>query len=215
MGCLRVQHKARQARHNADQLRDVHRPLNIWLMHKYVSLRPTVARSVARRVAGILGAAGTLFLMPSVLVHAQGGGGGGQGGGSATAPAASANLKRAADRDDPLNFLLTKKKLLLLDRPLEDSLKKFRKEMQHYQDVVYKDLDKAATRKDQGQLPGPSIIATMTRESEERVKDIQSAYRDRARLLLSERQRAQVDSLEGIWRRDVPRGDGAVRKPPV
>lgn len=204
-------------------------------MHIYQTLRRTLARNVARRVAGavgpaprlthaldaarrvagVLGAVGTLLLVPSVLVHAQGGGGGGQGGGSATAPAASANVKRAADRDDPINFLLVKKKLLVLDRALEDSLKNFRKEMQHYQDVVYKDLDKAATRKNQGQLPGPSIIASMTRDSEERVKDIQGAYRDRARLLLSERQRAQVDSLEGIWKRDVPKGDPGVRRPPT
>ena len=187
-------------------------------MHITQTVRRSVARNAARRVAGILCAVGSLLVVPSVTAHAQGGGGGGggQGGGSATPPAASTNLKRAADRDDPLNFLLEKKKLLVLDRALEDSLKKFRKEMQHYEDVVYKDLDKAATRKDQGQLPGPSIIAAMTRDGESRVKDIQSAYRDRARLLLSERQRAQVDSLEGIWKRDVPRADGAaVRKPPV
>jgi len=195
-------------------LRDDYRPLNISLMHIYQYIRRTAALSAARRIAGTLGAVGTLLLVPSVFLHAQGGGGAGQGGGSATAPAASANVKRAADRDDPLNFLLDKKKLLVLDRTVEDSLKSFRKEMQHYQDVVYKDLDKAATRKEQGQLPGPSIIASMTRDSEERVKDIQSAYRDRARLLLSERQRAQVDSLEGIWKRDVPKAEPGDRRPP-
>ena len=183
-------------------------------MHIYQLMYRTAARTTARRLAGTLSAAGVLLLVPMLQATAQGGGGGGQSG-STTPPAASINVKRAADRDDPINFLLEKKKLLMLNRALEDSLKNFRKEMQHYQDVVYKDLDKGATRKERGQLPGPSIIATMTKDSEERVKDIQSAYRDRARLLLSDRQRAQVDSLEGIWKRDVPKGDGAVRKPPV
>lgn len=152
-----------------------------------------------------------IMLAAANAASAQGGGGQGQ---SPTAPAASANLKRTADRDDPINFLLEKKKLLVLNRALEDSLKFFRKEMQRYQEVVFKDLDKAATRKDRGQLPGPSIIASMTRDSEERVKDIQSAYRDRARQILSERQRTQVDSLEGIWKREAPKPEPGVRRPP-
>lgn len=153
-----------------------------------------------------------MLFVPAVSAGAQGGGGG--QGGSAAPPAASINAKRTADREDPINFLLTRKKLLALDKSVEDSLKNYRKEMQHYQEVVFKDLDKAATRKEQGQLPGPIIIATMTKDSEERVKDIQSAYRDRARLLLTERQRSQVDSLEGIWKRDVPKADAMVKRPP-
>ena len=152
-----------------------------------------------------------IMLAAANAASAQGGGGQGQ---SPTAPAASTNLKRTADRDDPINFLLEKKKLLVLNRALEDSLKFFRKEMQRYQEVVFKDLDKAATRKDRGQLPGPSIIASMTRDSEGRVKDIQSAYRDRARQILSERQRTQVDSLEGIWKREAPKPEPGVRRPP-
>jgi hypothetical protein len=41
----------------------------------------------------------------------------------------------------------------------------------------------------------------MTKEADDRVKDIQSAYRDRARMLLSERQRTQVDSIDSVWKR--------------
>ena len=134
-------------------------------------LTRTIERLFARRLLG----AALFLLLPTLAAHAQGGGGGGGQTGSATPPAASTNVKRVADRDDPINFLLDKKKLLLLDHATEDSLKTFRKEMQRYQEVVYKDLDKAATRKEQGQLPGPGMIATMSKDSEERVKDIKRA----------------------------------------
>jgi hypothetical protein len=101
-----------------------------------------------------------------------------------------------ADRDDPIEFLLSRKKLLELDKTQEDSLKVFKKEMKHMQELAYKSLDKAATRKEQGQLPGPAIILSLTKDAEERVKDVQSAYRDRARGILRDKQKTQVDSLE-------------------
>lgn len=83
------------------------------------------------------------------------------------------------------------------------------------QEVVYKDLDKAAAVKEQGQPLSATIVFNMTKESEERVKDIQSAYRDRARAMLSERQTQQADSLEVIWKRGLPRADPLpVRRPP-
>lgn len=69
------------------------------------------------------------------------------------------------------------------------------------QDVVFKDLDKAATKKENGQPPSASIVLVLTKDSEERVKDIQSAYRDRSHSLLNTRQRAQVDSVEAVWKR--------------
>lgn len=149
---------------------------------------------------------------PLQLVRAQGAGGQGS---PPSPPAASTGIKRNADRDDPVNFLLERKKLLLLDKSLEDSLKSYRKEMQHMQDVVFKDLDKAAAKKEQGQLPSVTVIAVMTKDADERVKDIQSAYRDRARLLLSERQRTQVDSIERVWKRSTTPADTApARRPP-
>jgi len=153
-------------------------------------------------------------LAPSA-VHAQGGGGGGGGGAPATAPAASTNIKRLLDKSDPLEFLLDRKKPLELTRAVEDSLKLLRKEMQRMQEVVYKDLDKASTVKEQGQLPSPTVVFSMTKESEERVKDIQSAYRDRARALLSPGQTQQADSLEVIWKRGLPRAEPLpVKRPP-
>ncbi|MEP6834219.1 MAG: hypothetical protein ABJB74_12535 [Gemmatimonas sp.] len=177
-----------------------------------------LSRTAVLRGVGFLAVGAAAVLLPCQLANAQVGGGGGggqqQGGGSSQPPAASVSVKRIADRDDPILFLLDKKKLLLLDRPLEDSLKNFRKEMQHYQDVAYKDLDKAATKKEQGQLPGTVILMALTKDCESRIKDVQSAYRDRARALLSERQRMQVDSLENIWKRDIPKADSAGKRPP-
>lgn len=195
------------------RLRDDYCSLNISLMHISRTSSPLFLHAAIRSHTRRVLAAFACVLVPAISAHAQQGGGA-QSTGSATPPAASANVKRVAEREDPINFLLEKKKMLVLERAVEDSLKNFRKEMQRYQDVVYKDLDKAATRKEQGQLPGPIMIATLTKESEERVKDIQSAYRDRARLLLTERQRTVVDSLEGIWKRTAPKSDSAIRRPP-
>ncbi|MGV3709935.1 MAG: hypothetical protein ACO1Q7_13960 [Gemmatimonas sp.] len=139
----------------------------------------------------------SLFALPA---FAQMGGGGGQQG-SSTPPAASASLRKTSDRDDPIEFLLTRKKLLELAKTQEDSLKAFKKEMRRMQDLAYKDLDKAATRKEQGQLPGAAMILSLTKDAEARVKDVQSAYRDRARGILRDKQKVQVDSLEGVWKR--------------
>lgn len=158
-------------------------------------------RKRARPAGWVAAAVITLLLvtMPGEKLHAQGGGGAQSG--PTTPPAASISLKRIADRDDPIAFLLDRKKLLVIDRSLEDSLKNLRKEMRHMQDVVFKDLDKAATKKENGQPPSISIVLSLTKDSEERVKDIQSAYRDRSHSLLNTRQRAQVDSVETVWKR--------------
>lgn len=161
---------------------------------------PMTARRERARALGSTVVTLMLMIAPFASARAQGGGGGGQGS-PTTPPAASIGIKRNADRDDPLNFLLERKKLLQIDKSLEDSLKYYRKEMQHMQDVVFKDLDKAAAKKELGQLPSATKIASMTKEAEDRVKDIQSAYRDRARILLSERQRTQVDSIDNVWKR--------------
>lgn len=151
-------------------------------------------------------------LMP-LVARAQGGGG---DAGTTTPPAASLPVKKNADRTDPIAFLLDKKKPLELSKALEDSLKNYRKEMRHMQDVVFKNLDNAATKKEQGQPPSPGVIAQLSAEAGARIKDIQDAYRDRSRELLNERQRHQIDSLEAIWKRT----DGAalplspLRRPP-
>ena len=90
-----------------------------------------------------------------------------QGGGNSptTPPAASTNIKRVLDKADPLAFLLDRKKALELNKPMEDSLKLLRKEMQRMEEVVYKDLDKAAAVKEQGQPLSATIVFSMTKES--------------------------------------------------
>lgn len=169
---------------------------------KSPSETPTASRVLGRAFALVLVGA-LVVLAPAQSASAQGGGGGGQNQSSAP-PAASIGPKKNADRDDPINFLLERKKLLVIGKSLEDSLKNYRDEMRHMQDVVFKDLDKAASKKTNGQLPSATLIATMTKEAEERVKDIQSAYRDRARLLLSDRQKTQMDSIDNVWKRSTP-----------
>ncbi|MEP6766664.1 MAG: hypothetical protein ABJB66_20275, partial [Gemmatimonadaceae bacterium] len=125
---------------------------------------------------------------------------------STVAPAASQMIKRTAERNDPLDFLLDKKKTLGLSKSLEDTIKYYKKEMRHMQDVVFKDLDAAAIKKDQqGQPPNNIVIMSLTKDADVRVKDIQGAYRDRARELLDAKQKHLVDSLEAIWKRDLPR----------
>lgn len=170
----------------------------------------TMTRRVPRAfIATVL----LLFAFPAStrLIHAQGGG----GSSPTTPPAASSSIKRILDKSDPLAFLLASKKVLALKKPLEDSLKLLRKEMQRMQEVVYKDLDKAAAVKERGQPLSPTIIFSMTKESEERVKDIQSAFRDRGRAMLSEHQTLHADSLEVIWKRGLPRAEPLpVRRPP-
>jgi len=169
----------------------------------------------------MIGRVPTVFVATLVLLfvasasarvsNAQGGGGANS---PTTPPAASSNIKRILDKSDPLAFLLDSKKSLNLQKSQEDSLKFLRKEMQRMQEVIYKDLDKAAAVKDRGQPLSPTIIFSMTKESEERVKDIQSAYRDRARGMLTERQTVQADSLEVIWKRGLPRTDPLQAKRP-
>ena len=139
---------------------------------------------------------------------AQGVGGGSQNAASNAPPAASLLLKRTTDRSDPLDFLLEKKKSLNLSKMVEDSIKNYRKEMRHMQDVVFKDLDALAVKKDPaGQPPSITVVMSLTKDADDRVKDIQSAYRDRAHALLDEKQKHQIDSLEAIWKRDGPKRD--------
>lgn len=149
------------------------------------------------------------------VAHGQMGSQGPGANSSSSTPTASAALKRIADRTDPIGFLLDKKKQLQLSKPAEDTLKKYRDEMRHMQDIVYKDLDKAALKKEQGLVPSPGAVANLVKEANARVTDIQDAYRDRARASLNEGQRKQIDSLEAIWKRSVePAAPLPLKKPP-
>lgn len=73
-----------------------------------------------------------------------GGGMGGQGmGGSRKTPASL--VKENLEKSDPIAFLLDRKKPLSLSDVQRDSLKIFRKEMQHMQEPLFKDMDKVFT----------------------------------------------------------------------
>ncbi len=71
-------------------------------------------------------------------------GGGGMGGpsmgGSRKTPATL--VKENLEKSDPIAFLLDRKKPLTLSDMQKDSLKIFRKEMQHMQEPLFKDMDK-------------------------------------------------------------------------
>ena len=167
------------------------------------------------RARWLAAASVALLLTASQESAAQGGYGGGQSSSSNAPPAASAMLKHTTDRNDPLDFLLEKKKSLGLSKSVEDSVKNYRKEMRHMQDVVFKDLDALAVKKESnGQPPTNTVVLSLTKDADSRVKDIQSAYRDRAHALLDDKQKHLVDSLEAIWRRDAPKRDVLPMRPP-
>jgi hypothetical protein len=155
-----------------------------------------------RRLIGV-----ALLTVAGASVAQAQGGTGTNAGTSPTAPAASAPVKKNADRTDPLQFLLDRKKPLGIPATVEDSLKNYRKEMRHMQEVVYKDLDKAASKKEQGQPPSAGVLLQLASEASARIHDIQDAYRDRGRELLTEGQRQQVDSLEAVWKRSDGRAE--------
>lgn len=73
-----------------------------------------------------------------------GGMGGGPGmGGARRSPAAM--LKENLEANDPIAFLLDRKKALLLTDLQKDSLKTYRKEMQRMQEPLFKDVEKQFT----------------------------------------------------------------------
>ena len=165
-----------------------------------------------------------LFTITPTAVHAQrgmggmgggmgggrrGGMGGGQGmggGGSRSSPATMA--KQTLEKNDPIAFLLDRKKPLSLSDPQKDSLKAFRKEMQRMQEPLFKDLDKIFSDETQqggargGQRGGQSggrgmgaMLPDTAKTIVARLTDIQDAYRDRARGQLNDGQRHIGDSL--------------------
>ena len=139
----------------------------------------------------------------------RGGMGGGQGmggGGSRRSPATM--VKENLEKNDPIAFLLDRKKPLTLSDPQKDSLKAFRKEMQRMQEPLFKDMEKIFTDEAKqgdarggqggGQGGGRGMGAMLPDEAKTivaRLTDIQDAYRDRARGQLNDGQRHIADSL--------------------
>ena len=84
------------------------------------------------------------------------------------------------------------------------------------QDVIYRDLDKAAPKDKEGESPQQKSLLTNEGISKavQRLQEIQDAYRDRARAMLSTSQRVKADSLEKIWRgTDLLKKDAPPIKP--
>ena len=124
------------------------------------------------------------------------------GGGSRRSPATT--VKENLEKNDPIAFLLDRKKPLTLSDPQKDSLKAFRKEMQHMQEPLFKDMEKIFTDEaKQGDARGSqgggrgmgAMLPDEAKTIVARLTDIQDAYRDRARGQLNDGQRHIADSL--------------------
>ena len=163
----------------------------------------------------------TLLAAAPIAVHAQGGmggmgggmgggrrgggmGGQGMGGGSRRTPVAM--VKENLEKNDPIAFLLDRKKPLTLTDAQKDSLKAFRKEMQRIQEPLFKDMEKIFADEAQqgGGEPGGgrrggrgmgAMLPDTVKAIVARLTDIQDAYRDRARTQLNDGQRHIADSL--------------------
>ncbi len=136
-------------------------------------------------------------------------GGPGMGGGSRRTPAAI--VKENLEKNDPIAFLLDRKKPLTLTDPQKDSLKAFRKEMQHMQEPLFKDMEKIFADEAQqggggqgggrrgGGMGGGRGMGAMLPDTARvivaRLTDIQDAFRDRARAQLNGGQRHIADSI--------------------
>jgi len=117
-------------------------------------------------------------------------------------------VKETLEKNDPIAFLLDRKKPLSLSDPQKDSLKAFRKEMQRMQEPLFKDMDKifadetqqGGARGNQGGGQGGdrgmgAMLPDTAKTIVARLTDIQDAYRDRARGQLNDGQRHIADSL--------------------
>lgn len=169
----------------------------------------------------------TLCTTAPTSVHAQGGmggmgggigggrrggmGGPGMGDGARRTPATM--VKDNLEKNDPIAFLLDRKKPLTLSDAQKDSLKLFRKEMQRMQEPLFKDIEKIfadeAPQSGGGPGGGPgggrrgggmgggkgAILPDTAKVIVARLTDIQEAYRDRARTQLNDGQRHIADSL--------------------
>ncbi len=122
-------------------------------------------------------------------------GGPGMGGGNRQSPATV--VKENLEKNDPIAFLLDRKKPLALSGTQKDSLKVLRKEMQHTQEPLFMEMDKlfAEARQQRGGRRIGAMLPDTARALMGQLTDIQDAYRDRARGQLSEGQRHVADSL--------------------
>lgn len=158
------------------------------------------------------------------------GGGMGRGSGMGQMKSSAETVKENLERNDPIAFLLDRKKPLALSDLQKDSLKSLRKEMQHMQEPLFKDMMAQANpspvrgdMRDGGGMEnggadggrrsrgGSSGASDTVRALAGRLTDIQDAYRDRARGQLNDIQRVKADSLLQIFLADERKKDGELR----
>jgi len=147
-------------------------------------------------------------------------GGGGRGGGGASA--AETPLQRVKDElkeTDELEFLDKRNKQLSLDKEQKALLKALNKEMDEVQKPIFKELEKTfedAQRNaslggggfggggaEGGGRGGRGGMPSGIRESMVKLTDIQTAFAERAAVLLKDNQKQLADSLRLIYKDEL------------
>jgi len=139
-------------------------------------------------------------------------------------PSPADEIRRNLEASDGLRFLLDHRKPLEMTRAQRDTLERYRDDQSAMQKPVYRELEKLVSDRPMGAPGGgrggpeggrrgapdgggrgpesggrgPAASDTV-RALANRLADIQSAFRDRARQQLTATQRTKADSLELIW----------------
>lgn len=169
----------------------------------------------------------TLLVVATSSAAAQRGGGGmgrggppGGGGGGGGMESPIERVKDELKLTDELEFLEKRSKDLTLDKEQKEALKALSKEMEQLQKPILKDIEKSLQDAQKGQSGGgmpeggedPSGrpggrgrggMPTAAREGVVKLTDIQSAFADRAAVLLSASQKVVADSLRPIYKEDL------------
>lgn len=162
-------------------------------------------------------------------------GGGGMDGDRMKSPAET--VKAHLEQNDPLKFLLDRKKPLSLSGTQRDTIKRYQQEMEDAQRPVFKALDKLSSSmpgrggmgaggrgrggdgerggaggdeadgRDRRGGPGDTI-----RVLADKLTDIQDSFRDRARGQLDAIQKITADSLETLWLAELRKKDDGERE---
>ena len=120
-------------------------------------------------------------------------------------------VKENLAHNDPIAFLLDRKKPLSLTDLQKDSLKSLRKEMLHMQEPLFKEMEAHVGPPLRRGRDGSGGASDTVRAMVGRLTDIQDAYRDRARGQLNDTQRVTADSLMQTFLADERKKDGDAR----
>lgn len=146
-------------------------------------------------------------------------------------------IRENVESNDPLKFLLDRKKPLTLTQAQRDTIERYRSDMKDAQTPVFKEMEQLVADRPRerdgergggrggarggrgpGGEPSDSVGAGRGpgggpfRECANKLMDIQDAFRDRARAQLTATQRATADSLEQSWLADLRKKDEARRE---